>query len=191
MPMLVKKPKRYRPAQIQTDYDELIAKNRQLKTTIDDTERRSVESLTTISLLMLRRWWHRTSIRIGLKQARNMDEFILDPPEIPSSKSAWSESLKKMEARAFEGDQIDTISASNPDKSAQHAQALIMSKELSAKCDQLYGEYRQKIWQRRQSEGKDVRELDSQIEAILDLYQRRKATYEKTIKELDALERGE
>jgi len=191
MPMLVKKPKKYRPAQIQTAYDELIAKNRQLKTTIEDTERRSVESPTTVALLMLRRWWHRTSIRIGLKQAKSTDEFNLDPPETPSGKSAWSECLKKMEARASEVDQIDTLSASHPDRSAQHAHALIMSKELSAKCEELYTEYRQKIWQRRQSEGKDVRELDSQIEAILDLYQNRKATYEKTIKELDALERGE
>jgi hypothetical protein len=191
MSMVVKKPKKYRPAEIQNAYDQLIAKNRQLKETIDDTERRSLESLTNISLLMLRRWWHRTRIRLGMKQARSIEEFNIEPPEMPLSKSAWSETLKKMEARACEGDQIDTLSASNPGISIEHARTLMMSKELSAKCDQLYSEYREKIWQRRQSEGKDVQELDSQIEAILVLYQRRKATYEKTIKELDALERGD
>jgi len=190
MPIVIKKPKKYRPMKIQTDYDDLIAKNRQLKSTIDDTERRSFESLATVSLLMLRRWWHRTSIRLGLKRARIADEFNLEPVEAPSCKSAWSDSLKNMEAQARQGDQIDTLALPKPIKSAQHAQALIMSRELSAKCDELYSEYREKIWQRRQAEGKDVRELDSQIEAILDLYQSRKCTYEKTIKELDALERG-
>jgi hypothetical protein len=199
MPIVVKKPKKYRP--IQTSYDDFLLKNRQLKTTIEDTERRSLESLTTVSLLMLRRWWHRTSIRLGLKQVRKIDRFPLDEEEPPAHKSAWSDSLKKMEERVRAGDKIQSTAApicsakvtigGETGKTAEHVEALRISQDLNAKCESLYAEYRQKIRQRRETEGKDVRELDSQIDAILDLYQSRKATYEKTIKELDALERGD
>src|SRR5262249_16867195 len=151
MSIVVKKPKKYRAAEIQSAYDQLIAKNRQLKTTIDDTERRSIESLAAVSLLMLRRWWHRTSIRVGLKRARSTDEFNLEPVERTSRWSAWSHSLRKLEEQALDHNRSGTVSLAQAGQSTQRARALTFSKELGAKCDELYAEYREKIWQRRQA----------------------------------------
>jgi len=97
MPLVVRKPRKFRP--IQTPYDQFLVQNRQLKTTIDDNERRWLESLSTTTSLVVRRWWHHTKIRLGFSRVRRQEEFQIEQEAVTSSNSAWSESLSNMEER--------------------------------------------------------------------------------------------
>jgi hypothetical protein len=193
MSIVIKRPKKYRPAQ--AGYDELLERNRQLRSAIDDNERRSIGSMVTISILFLRRWWHHTAIRLGLKNARTIDEFNLERQESPTKLSVWQGVLKRIEAQDKSREETDYWSAEpihcGVGQSSEHAQALQTSKELNATCDSLYVQYREKIWQRRQADGTDAKVLDKQIEAIVDMYQSQRATHQRTVKELQAWEKGE
>ena len=60
-----------------------------------------------------------------------------------------------------------------PDAKTQETEA------LAARCDQLFKQYREKIWLKHAAEPGDTRELDDEIDAILDNYQRCKAEWER------------
>jgi hypothetical protein len=47
------------------------------------------------------------------------------------------------------------------------------------KCDLLFKQYREKIFQKRNAEAHEIKALDDEIDAILDSYQRYKAELEK------------
>jgi hypothetical protein len=194
MATLIRMPKRRRGKS--GLHREVLQRNQQLRVVFDHTDQ-TYQSLVAGCILVLRRWWHRTLTFLGIQQAATYVHF--EGEKNPSCRRQWLDALQEKEAHYATvcqppPDEIDTKHLEETGQTPsedRHVHTMRLCKELNLNCDALYAQFHDTNWQRHRAQGKDVQELDRQINDILDRYHRARATYESTVRALASLHKDQ